>query len=107
LEFIDTMGGLYERAQAANAAVGTVLARVRRVLLAAVGLPGATSDDRLVAVAAERLSLDGAQLAALLSNARNASVDPDLTGRQAVTIVRQLQKVAAQVDLVQRRHRKS
>ena len=39
LEFIDTMGGLYERARASGAAVATVHAHVRRRLLAALGLP--------------------------------------------------------------------
>jgi hypothetical protein len=102
LELIDTMGGLYERAGAANAAVATVFTRTRRRLASAAGLPPSTDDDRLVAVCAERLSLDAAELERLLSNARVASTDPNLTGSQAVAIARDLQDLAARV-ITQRR----
>ena len=84
LEFIDTMGGLYERARASAAAVATVYAHVRRRLLTALGLPLNTGDDRLAAVAAERLAFDQTLLASALSNARAASGNPDLTAKQAV-----------------------
>jgi hypothetical protein len=102
LEFIDTMGGLYERARASAAAVSTVYAHVRRRLLTALGLPLNTGDERLVAVAAERLALDPAALSGVLSNARAASVDPDLTARQAVPLVAELQACAARVEVVGR-----
>ena len=62
LEFIDTMGGLYERAHASAAAVATVYAHVRRRLLTALGLPLTTDDERLAAVAADRLAFDPAAL---------------------------------------------
>jgi hypothetical protein len=100
LEFVDTMGGLYERARASAAAVATVYAHVRRRLLAAVGLPPNTADERLVAVAAERLAFDPAVLASALSHARAAATDPDLTARQAVPLVAELQTFAARVDVV-------
>lgn len=106
LEFIDTMGGLYERARASAAAVSTVYARVRRRLLAALGLPPATDDERLVAAAAERLALERVELSDTLSTARAAAVDPDLTARQAVPLVAALQGFAARVDSVGRGHRK-
>lgn len=102
LEFIDTMGGLYERARASAAAVSTVYARVRRRLLTALGLPLATGDERLVTVAAERLAFDPAELSGALSNAKAASVDPALTARQAVPLVAQLQGFAARVEVVGR-----
>jgi len=90
LEFIDTMGSLYERARAANAAIATVRARVRRRLLEAAGLPLTTSDDRLAAAAADRLSL-GPEVASILSRSGAASTDPDLTSQQAVAIAAELQ----------------
>ncbi len=102
LEFIDTMGGLYERARASAAAVSTVYAHVRRRLLTALGLPLNTGDERLVAVAAARLAFDAAALQGVLSNARAASGDPDLTAKQAVPIVRELQAVAARVGVVRK-----
>lgn len=106
LEFIDTMGGLYERAVASAAAVSTVYAHVRRRLLTALGLPPATDDERLVAAAAERLALERVELSDTLSTARAAAIDPDLTARQAVPLVAALQGFAARVDSVGRGHRK-
>jgi len=106
LEFIDTMGGLYERARASAAAVETVYAHVRRRLLTALGLPIASDDDRLVAAAAERLTFDRVQLSRALSSAREAARDPSLTATQAVPIVAELQAFAARVDVVEKGPRK-
>jgi hypothetical protein len=100
LEFIDTMGGLYEHARASAAAVATVYAHVRRRLLTALGLPLNTGDERLVAVAAERLAFDGTALSGALASARAASGTPDLTARQALPLVAELQAFAARVDVV-------
>jgi hypothetical protein len=94
LEFVDTIGGLYQRAKAANAAVATVYARVRSRLLARAGLPQSATDERLASVAAERLALDSAQLSALLSKARQATTDISLTEAEAVRLAAELQKVA-------------
>jgi hypothetical protein len=98
LEFIETMGGLYERARASTAAVATVYAHVRRRLLATLGLPPATDDERLAAAAAERLAFDRAELSSTLSHARAATTDADLTARQAVPLVAQLQGLAARLE---------
>jgi hypothetical protein len=97
LEFIDTMGGLYERAKATSAAVATVLARVRRRLLSGAGLTPSTADDRLVAVASERLTLDAGELARLLADADAATRNPNLTARQALAIVGDLQSLAGKI----------
>ena len=102
LEFVDTMGGLYERARASTSAVATVHAHVRRRLLAVLGLPPATDDERLVAAAGERLAFDRAELSSTLSHARAATTDPDLTARQAVPLVAQLQGLAARLERVGR-----
>jgi Domain of unknown function (DUF4350) len=106
LEFIETMGGLYERARASAAAVDTVYAHVRRRLLTALGLPIASDDERLAAAAAERLTFDRVQLSRALSNAREAARDPTLTAKQAVPIVAELQAFAARVDVVEKGQRK-
>jgi hypothetical protein len=94
LEFVETMGGLYQRAGASAAAVATVRAFVRRRLLAACGLPSTSSDDRLAQASAARMGLDSTKLGTLLSDAATASTDPELTVRQAVQIVVELQAVA-------------
>jgi len=100
LEFIETMGGLYERARAAAAAVATVRTHVRRRLMASAGLPSSATDERLITVASERLALDPAELSTLFSNARTAAEDSELTARQAVPIVAELQELAAKVQAV-------
>jgi hypothetical protein len=91
------MGGLYERAKATSAAVATVLARVRRRLLSGAGLTPSTADDRLVAVASERLTLDAGELARLLADADAATRNPNLTARQALAIVGDLQSLAGKI----------
>ncbi len=96
------MGGLYERAGASTAAVATVYARVRRRLLAALGLPVTTADDRLVLVAAERLAIDAGEIAGALSSARAGSSDAALTAPRAVTLVADLQRIAVRLDVVGR-----
>jgi hypothetical protein len=101
LEFIDTMGGLYERARAANAAVATVRSRVRRQLLDAAGLPPSTPDERLVHVVGERLSL-GADVASVMKRSQDASFDRGLTAAEAVAIVTDLQGLAARAQAVHR-----
>ncbi len=70
----------------------------RHRLLAALGLPPATDDDRLVAAAAERLGFDRAELSSTLSQARASTTDPDLTARQAVPLVAQLQGLVARLE---------
>jgi hypothetical protein len=102
LEFIDTMGGLYERARASAAAVATVYANVRRTLLTALGLPLTTDDERMVAAAVDRLAFDRVELSSTLSAARAAASDLDLTARQAAPLVAELQGLAARVEGVRR-----
>ncbi len=89
LEFIDTMGGLYERARASAAAVATVYAHVRRRLLTALGLPLNTGDERLVAVAADASGVrrGGALQRRSRMRERHRPIS-DLTAKQAVPIVR-------------------
>jgi hypothetical protein len=105
LEFIDTMGGLYERARASQAAIGTIRQRLRRRLLDAAGLPPSTADDRLAAVASERLGL-GADIQGILSRARTAETDPDLTSAQAVALATELQALSAGARSVQRQRQR-
>jgi hypothetical protein len=105
LEFIDTMGGLYERAQAAPAAIGTIRERVRRRLLDTLGLPVSTSDERLASAAAERLALDPDVLA-VLSRARAAEADAALTPAQAVGLATELQALAERAQAMRRQRQR-
>lgn len=93
LEFIDAMGGLYERAGAAPGALQTVHARVRRRLSAACGLPASTGDRELSVRAARRLSLEAAEVERVLGQGaeaiRQGHVPPD-TARRLVADLQRL-----------------
>lgn len=107
LEFIDTMGGLYQRAHARHAAIATIRDRARRTLLAALALPHDASDERLAAAAGDRLPAE-LDVAAALERARQAAIDPDLTDARAVAIAGELQGLAARArDLQRQRQRLS
>ena len=104
LEFIDTMGGLYERARAAHAAVATVRNRVRRQLLDAAGLPSSTPDDQLARVAGERLSL-GPDVSTVMKRAHDASMDSAVPTSEALAVVADLQMLATKAQAVQRQRK--
>ena len=97
LEFVDSMGALYERAGAAAGSVETVRARVRRTLVSVSGLPPASMDEELSRGAAARTSLDPAELGDLLASSAEASRDPNLRPDDAWPIVAALQDLAARL----------
>lgn len=95
LEFVEALAGLYKKAGAAAGAVEISLARTRRVLSAAAGLPAGSPDDRIAAASATRVAIDAAQLTATLSRSAEAAGRDDLSPRTALAIVQQLQAIAA------------
>ncbi len=97
LEFVDSMGMLYQRANTPAGAVATVRARVRRTIAAACGVPANVGDEHLSRAAASRTAIDAAYLEELLAGSARASSDPDLRTETARGIVRDLQDVAAAV----------
>jgi hypothetical protein len=97
LEFVDTMGGLYERAGATTTAVTVALAHLRRRLIAVSGLPADADDASLARTAAGRAGLSVDALAALLARARDAARGP-LTASAALSVVRALQEASGAVE---------
>jgi hypothetical protein len=99
LEFIDTMGGLYQRAGATATAVSVALAHLRRRLSAVAGVAADADDARLARVAAPHAGLSPEALSGLLSRARDAArgLTP-VSARDAVAIVRELQDAARSVE---------
>jgi hypothetical protein len=97
LEFVDSMGMLYHRANAAMGAIGTVRTRVRRLLLSACGLPPSVPDERLSQVAAERAGVSANELSALLLSTGEAAANPDLKSSEARMAAAALQRIAASV----------
>jgi hypothetical protein len=103
LEFVDSMGTLYDRANASTGAVATVRARVRRALVSACGLPSGASDEQLTHTAAARVSMDGPTLQAVLTSSAEAARNPNLSPADARTVVARLQRIGAALKSSRRR----
>lgn len=95
LEFIESMGALYQRAGTAAGAIATVRGRVRRSIATACGVPATLSDEHLSRAAASRARMDGERLQKALANSASAAIDPDLEPESAKRTVQELQQLAA------------
>jgi hypothetical protein len=105
LEFVDTLGGLYEHAGAASAAVSVSHQRLRFLLARQLGLPSDTTDDELSRAAGERLGWKGSELADLLERARAAARITKMRPREALRLVQDLEQHADQLEIGPRIHR--
>lgn len=94
LEFVDTLGGLYERAGAASLAVSVSYSRLRTLLNRQLNLPSDTGDAQLATAAEQRLGWKDSGLDTLLRRARAATHDERFSGREALTIVQELERFA-------------
>ncbi|HKO04752.1 MAG TPA: hypothetical protein VJW51_08380, partial [Candidatus Acidoferrales bacterium] len=90
LEFVETLGGLYERAHAAAPAAAVALQRFRFLLTRRLGLPANYPAAALGRAARERLGKEAEGLAETLENAERAAATYDLRDGQALQIVREL-----------------
>jgi hypothetical protein len=86
------MGALYERAGTSAGVVATVRARVRRLLASACGLPPGVPDEDLGRAAAPRVSIEPAQLQAVLTRSAQAAGNPHLAPDEARRVVEALQR---------------
>ncbi len=99
LEFIETMGGLYQRAGAAAIPVDVSYRRLHRELSRRLGLPVATGDAELARTAQQRLGLDP-EIAEVL---REASLDAKLRklpARQALRLVKKMERYLLQLRML-------
>jgi len=100
LEFVEALAGLYRKAGATAGAVEISLARARRVLSSATGLPAGCTDERIAAASAGRLGLDQDQVHATLRESAEAVGRDDLPPRTALSLVRRLQVIAAKASAI-------
>ena len=98
LEFVDTMGGLYQRAGAAAVAVDTSYRQLRRKLSRRLGLPSTTGNEELAQAAAQRLSLPETDLRRTLQSAATAALNPQLSPKAALKLVDDLEYTTARMD---------
>jgi hypothetical protein len=90
LEFVETMGGLYQRAGAAAIPVAVSYRRLRLELTRRLGLASTVVDSELAQIAGERLGLDN-QLRGVLQDAALASNLEELPARRALGMVQRLE----------------
>lgn len=99
LEFVDTLGGLYEHAGAASSAVNVSYQRFRSILTRHLGLPSNTPNDALALAAEVRLGWKNQGLGMLLSRAEVATRVLKLPPREALDLVQQLEGLTAKLDI--------
>jgi len=104
LEFLETLGALYRKANAGAVAVEIALARLRFAAIRRFGLPARSTAEDLAQAVADRLGHGDEVFLATLRQAEEAAKDPDLSHAQALDVVRKLHQQAG--VLQQKPHRK-
>ncbi|HEY6945527.1 MAG TPA: DUF4350 domain-containing protein [Candidatus Acidoferrum sp.] len=99
LEYVETLGGLYERAGAASSAVGISYQRFRSLLTRQLGLPSTTLDQELGQAAEERLGWKEGRISDLLRRAGDASRAVKLPRHEALDLVQELEQHAAKLTV--------
>lgn len=102
LEFVDTLGGLYERARATSVAIDVAYQHLRLTLAQRLVLPSSTADSALALAAGERLGWDAAKLAITLETADAAQFRKPIP-REALKVVQQLRAYTARLENMQSR----
>jgi uncharacterized protein DUF4350 len=99
LEFVDTLGGLYERAGAGSSAVAVSQSRLRYLLTRQLGLPGDTPDVQLAQAAEQRLGWKDFSVENVLGRAAVASRVAKLKPREALGLVQDLERHAQKLEV--------
>lgn len=99
LEFVDTLGGLYERAGAASSAVAVSYARFRSLLTRQLSLPANIPDAELAQSAEQRLGWKNSLLSPLLARAQVSTRVAKLPPREALDLVQQLEGQEAKLRI--------
>jgi hypothetical protein len=98
LEFVDTMGNLYETAAAAPAAVEIVYQRLRLLLSRKLGIPAKAKLPELCRAASERLGWSQDELFHTFSQAEHAMRDINPDNEEALDLVRKLHEYADRLE---------
>jgi len=101
LEFVNTMGDLYDRAGATSIAVEIPYKRLRLQLARKLGRNSTASDAELARAASERLSLPETEILATLQQAAQAVRTPKLPGKRALDLVQKLVRYSRQLSMPQ------
>ena len=99
LEYVETLGGLYERAGAASSAVAISYQRFRSLLTRQLGLPSNTPDPELGQAAEERLGWKESGIGDLLQQAANSGRAAKLPRGEALDLVQKLERQGAKLAI--------
>lgn len=98
LEFVDTLGALYQRAEATPAAVGIVYRNFRVAMTGRLRLPADISDAALGQALGSSLGWHGNEMAQTLARAAAASRGEKLSPSEALQLVQDLEYCRQQLD---------
>jgi hypothetical protein len=101
LEFVQTLGGLYQRAGTASVVVDICYRRFRYWLTRRLGVPGNTPADELASLIRTRWEFTGDRFIATLRSCEAAGSDTFLQAPTALQLVQELDGYAAQLNLFQ------
>ncbi len=103
LEFVRTLGSLYEHANAGNVALDISCQRFRYLLTRRLGLPANASVDDLARLVHERFDIDEQDFASTLSECGSYRYDPSIRAPAALRLVQKLFDYAVRLKLVRQR----
>lgn len=101
LEFVQTLGGLYQRAATPSVAVDICYQRFRYWLTRRLGVANNLSVTDLQAAVRERWSLNDDHFAAILRRCESAKNDPYLQAPEALHLVQELDSYGSRLRLFQ------
>jgi hypothetical protein len=99
LEFVQTLGGLYERAGAGSVAVDIAYQRFRYWLTRRLGMASNASPDDLQRAVDQRAILKGQRFADTLRECESARYDTNLKPAQALFLIQELHDFATRLKL--------
>ena len=99
LEFVETLGGLYQQAHAASVAVDVYYQRFHYWITRRLGLNANASPEEIARAVRDRWDFNDDSFVERLRAAAAARYQPDLAQRQALEIVQKLHEYAVQFKL--------
>jgi hypothetical protein len=99
LEFVETLGGLYQQARAASVAVDVYEQRFRYWVTRRLGLAANVTPEELERAVRERWKFEDEQFRQVLRASASGRYRPDLAPKQALQLVRALYSYAARLKL--------
>jgi hypothetical protein len=99
LEFVQTLGGLYQRARVASVAVDICHQRFRDRLTRRLGVPRDASPEHLARALKDRWGSEDADFVATLDSCAAAAANPAIKPKQALRLVQALYSYATKLKL--------